>query len=331
MFALIVLASSKSFGQNYFPDTNQVFQNGVKDYYFLLESTKQGLYWDTIDCNSQIHDVHFYIKNNTADTITIGRMGIASGKIYYLGGGMGNNIIFPDSVLKIDVRPYHLEREFYDGRNCTKIGYGNFNSSCKFEYYRNDTIVKGSLSSWGTLKVGNEAEIRVENSDSTLNNTKTIEPKNNPIIYQKKDSVIEVKSVNHHSYESDTISEFNYPTEIDSNLLVPRVAYFIGGDSALISFLNQNFNQELIKKIGISGTIYASFIIDETGKVTKCQIVKSLHPELDAEFIRVLYLMPNWVPGICELSAYPEYEPSGNETPPCKYCKQKWNLPFNIK
>ncbi len=329
---LIVLASSKSFGQNYFPDTNQVFKEGVNDYYFLLESTKQGLFWDTIDCNAQIHNIHFYVKNNTTDTITIGRVGIGDGKIYYIGGGSENSIIFPDSLLKIWVRPYHLKGLFYNARNSSSISYAPLNSSCKFEYYRNDTLVKGFLSSWGTLKVGNAAEICVENSDSALNNIKSVELKNNQIIHQKKDSLVYVSTSNIQTDRSDTLlSEFNSPTVIDSNLLVPRVAYFIGGDSALISFLNQNFNQELIKKIGIYGTIYASFIIDETGKVTKCQIVKSLHPELDAEFIRVLYLMPNWEPGVCD----PQFLPDGAEEPNFEggyyYCKQKWNIPFNIK
>lgn len=135
-----------------------------------------------------------------------------------------------------------------------------------------------------------------------------------------------------HNYHADSLQEFNSQTQIDSNLLAPREAYFIGGDSALYAFINKNYNQELIKKIGVTGTIYSSFIIDETGRLTNCEILMSLHPELDAEFIRVLYLLPNWVPKVS--CAYRDEEPKSDgstEYCGCKYYKQKFTIPFQIK
>lgn len=38
-------------------------------------------------------------------------------------------------------------------------------------------------------------------------------------------------------------------------------------------------------------------IVDETGKVTHPHIVNSVSPSLDAEAIRVVSRMPQWVPG----------------------------------
>lgn len=244
----------------------------MNDYYFLLESTKQGLFWDTIYSDSQIHDIHFYIKNNTPDTITIRRVGIGDGKIYYIGGGSENSIIFPDSLLKIWVRPYHLERMFYDARNSSRIGYAPFNSSCKFEYYRNDTIVKGSVSSWGILKVGKDS-LNVKNySDSKSNNTSLSEPKNNQIILQKKDTAIVripffvknypplIQEKKHIVYNGEYVNHTNrknfkvgkWIVLNDTNQLV-RIEYYSGRDLHWDSayFVNVEFNRYARKIIHV--------------------------------------------------------------------------------
>lgn len=47
----------------------------------------------------------------------------------------------------------------------------------------------------------------------------------------------------------------------------------------------------------IEGTVYVSFIVDKTGKVTQPKIVKSVDSSLDKEAIRVINLMPAWKPG----------------------------------
>ncbi len=48
---------------------------------------------------------------------------------------------------------------------------------------------------------------------------------------------------------------------------------------------------------GIEGTVYVSFIIDKTGKVTAPQVVRSPDPSLSKEALRVIRLMPDWEPG----------------------------------
>jgi Ca-activated chloride channel homolog len=51
------------------------------------------------------------------------------------------------------------------------------------------------------------------------------------------------------------------------------------------------------KSEGISGKVFVSFTVDESGKVTDIEIVRSIHTELDNEVIRVIKSSPIWTPG----------------------------------
>ncbi|MBK8927525.1 MAG: hypothetical protein IPM74_16900 [Crocinitomicaceae bacterium] len=119
-------------------------------------------------------------------------------------------------------------------------------------------------------------------------------------------------------------------SEIDTNLLAPRDAYFIGGESAFISFLDENFNQSLIDSIGIAGTIYAEFVINENGIVSSCQIKKSLHPLLDCELKRVIMLSPQWLPAVCIPTYVTDPHENPNYVETYVYCKSKLIIPFKI-
>jgi protein TonB len=48
---------------------------------------------------------------------------------------------------------------------------------------------------------------------------------------------------------------------------------------------------------GIEGTVIVSFIINEEGKVDQCRILRSAHPALDVEVLRILSMAPGWEPG----------------------------------
>lgn len=50
------------------------------------------------------------------------------------------------------------------------------------------------------------------------------------------------------------------------------------------------------KKLGIEGKVLVQITIDETGKVAKTEIQKSVHNELDMEALRVANLLPDWKP-----------------------------------
>ena len=51
------------------------------------------------------------------------------------------------------------------------------------------------------------------------------------------------------------------------------------------------------KQEGIQGRILCSFVVGEDGAISNIEVVEGLDPELDNEAIRVLGLMPRWIPG----------------------------------
>ena len=79
---------------------------------------------------------------------------------------------------------------------------------------------------------------------------------------------------------------------------VDKMPEFKGGFDNLVKFLIKNVKYpENAKNKGIEGKVFVSFTIDEIGKVTNPKIVKSVNPELDAEALRVISLLPDWIPG----------------------------------
>ena len=65
----------------------------------------------------------------------------------------------------------------------------------------------------------------------------------------------------------------------------------------MFCFIEKKLDTALINNLDTSGRVVASIIIDTSGQVTEVKIVKSLVPEAEEEFIRVLKLMPDWTPG----------------------------------
>ena len=72
-----------------------------------------------------------------------------------------------------------------------------------------------------------------------------------------------------------------------------------GGRQAMMSFLSKNTHYPAVcVKDSIQGVVVVQFTVDTTGKVTRAQIVRSVHPELDAEALRVVNSFPAWKPAM---------------------------------
>ncbi len=73
---------------------------------------------------------------------------------------------------------------------------------------------------------------------------------------------------------------------------------FPGGEEKLAQFMKDNikYPKEALdnKK---EGTVYVSFVVDETGKITNVRMLKRMAFGMDHEAMRVVNMMPNWVPG----------------------------------
>lgn len=97
--------------------------------------------------------------------------------------------------------------------------------------------------------------------------------------------------------DDDDIDDPEPVTEIVDET-VDQMAYYPGGIPALMDFLNENIKYpEQAERECIEGRVVAGFIVERDGSVSNIEILKSVHPLLDAEVVRVMSLMPNWIPG----------------------------------
>lgn len=79
--------------------------------------------------------------------------------------------------------------------------------------------------------------------------------------------------------------------------MIEEPAEFPGGQSAWLEYLGDNIKYpKALKKEKVSGQVIAKVIVDPAGYVTTAEIVKSLHPLLDAEVTRVIKKSPKWKP-----------------------------------
>lgn len=71
-----------------------------------------------------------------------------------------------------------------------------------------------------------------------------------------------------------------------------------GGTEELMKFLmlNVKYPKECADS-AIQGRVVVSFIVEKDGQVSNLSVARSVHPRLDAEALRVLSLMPRWLPG----------------------------------
>ena len=73
---------------------------------------------------------------------------------------------------------------------------------------------------------------------------------------------------------------------------------FPGGEEARIKFIVNNLKYpESAKKNGIQGTVYVSFVVETDGYISNIQILRGIGSGCDEEVIRVMKLMPAWIPG----------------------------------
>jgi TonB family protein len=78
-----------------------------------------------------------------------------------------------------------------------------------------------------------------------------------------------------------------------------KMPEFPGGEKELFKFLSREVKYpKSCRKKGTERKVQVSFIITKQGKFEDFLIVKSVHPDIDNEAIRVLKLMPNWIPAM---------------------------------
>ncbi len=79
---------------------------------------------------------------------------------------------------------------------------------------------------------------------------------------------------------------------------VDEMPKFSGGINGLMSFLSRKLKYPSAATLkGIEGTVVLTFVVDKTGSISNIRIVRAIGGGCDEEAIRVVKLMPKWVPG----------------------------------
>ncbi len=81
-------------------------------------------------------------------------------------------------------------------------------------------------------------------------------------------------------------------------VVVEEMPMYPGGGQALMQFISDNIRYpEKAKADSMQGRVILRFVVTKQGNVEDVQVLKGVHPLLDAEAVRVIYLLKGWSPG----------------------------------
>ena len=79
---------------------------------------------------------------------------------------------------------------------------------------------------------------------------------------------------------------------------VEQMPSFPGGSQKLKEFIEENLRYpKELEETCVQGRVIVRFVVERNGKLSNVKVVKSVHPALDKEAIRIVKLMPRWIPG----------------------------------
>jgi len=211
---------------------------------------------------------------------------------YYLNGSLETSGAFLSMDTQKKTGPFFLY--YRDGSLSTKCTYKDnyLIGSFKTLYPEGHTSVKGTYAEG--LTIGERREI----NRSGENDMDSLSVKQGIWTYYHHNGRVSAKK----DYDLGILfSEIYWEedgTDTPPQTIVDRMPDFPGGSDAMMSFLGKNISypkEDLDKKN--SGTVVCAYTIDRQGHVKDIRIIESVSPGLDAEAIRVINLMPRWIPG----------------------------------
>ena len=110
---------------------------------------------------------------------------------------------------------------------------------------------------------------------------------NDPPEDEEGEIIITLEGVPVQENPSDTITIFPF---------AEKMPEFPGGSAAMFTYIRQSI-QYPKKAEGQEGRVILQFVIDTLGQMHDVRVVRSRHPALNAEAVRVVQSMPAWIPG----------------------------------
>lgn len=87
-------------------------------------------------------------------------------------------------------------------------------------------------------------------------------------------------------------------SEMNPFITVEDMPRYPGGEEAMQKYVADNLKYpETAQKAGMQGRVTIRFVVGQTGKITDVMVIRGIDPACDAEAVRVVKAMPDWVPG----------------------------------
>ena len=87
-------------------------------------------------------------------------------------------------------------------------------------------------------------------------------------------------------------------TEVFEYDYVEEKPEFPGGGGSLMNFINstRQYPQEAYEA-GVEGRVTCSYVVNADGKISNIQVLRGVETSLNQEAVRIISLMPDWIPG----------------------------------
>ena len=100
--------------------------------------------------------------------------------------------------------------------------------------------------------------------------------------------------------DNKVVSVVNMPAPREEVIfqVVEEMPQFPGGEQEAMKFLANHVKYPLsAQKAKVEGRVIVQFVVGKDGSILNPKVVRSVNPELDAEALRVVGIMPKWTPG----------------------------------
>lgn len=77
---------------------------------------------------------------------------------------------------------------------------------------------------------------------------------------------------------------------------VEQMPQFPGGDAALLKYINSHLQTPETQE-QLHGTVILQFVVETDGSIGEVKVVRSVHPDYDAEAVRLIKSLPKFSPG----------------------------------
>ena len=142
-----------------------------------------------------------------------------------------------------------------------------------------------------------EAKSDTKNKKANAKETKSITVYDVDNTKNNSEEIYNIEEVNVIGYANDNAINTNSGGKAANT--AEKMPEYPGGINGLMAFIASNLRYpKTAIENNIEGRVVVRFIVNETGDVTNIEVIKSLDPSCDNEAIRIVKMMPKWIPAV---------------------------------